>query len=128
MTGDIQRNMKGSPLRRKCALYSALASLCLLVAGVVLAETYDVIIIPLAVVGFPSMLLLLALSSSSGIWFWSDSLPDAAWVIVIALLIIPSVCFWAGVGWTVGYFIDKRKRRPIDTCTGTRPSDDPGDA
>lgn len=125
MTVDVPHKMKGSPLRRKCALYSALASLCLLVAGVVLAETYDVMT-PLEVVGFPSMLLLLALSSFSDGWFWPDSLPDAAWAIVFALSIIPSVCFWAGVGWTVGYFIDRRQRRPTDTCTGNRASDDHG--
>ena len=127
MTGDIQHNMKGSPLRRKCALYSTLASLCLLFAGVVLVETYDDAIL-LEVVGFPSMLLLLALSSFSDVWFWPDSLPDAAWFVVIVLSFIPSVCFWAGVGWTVGYVIDKRKRRPTDACTGNRPSDDSGDA
>jgi len=108
MAGDIQHNMKGSPLRRKCALYSALVSLCLLVGGVVLAETCDSMM-PLAVVGFPSMLPLLALGSLSGGFMWPDSLSDADWVIVIALSIIPSVCFWAGAGWTVGYFIDKRK-------------------
>ncbi len=112
MTGDTEHNMKRRPLRRKCALYAALASLCLLVAGVLLVDTYEIIEIPLVVVGFPSVLLLLALSSCSGdVFFWPDSVPDAAWAIFGAILIIPSVCFWAGAGWTVGYFIDKKRRQ-----------------
>ena len=106
--------IEGVSLRWKCAICFALVSFCLLVTGVLLVEMYDVGWALLTIVGFPSILLLLGLPD---IFIWPDSISDSEWVIFGVLLSIPSVCVWGGVGWVVGYFIDKRRRRPTNAAT-----------
>jgi hypothetical protein len=121
--------MKRSPLRRKYAIYFALASACVLVTSGVLAETCEceAALFPWVIVGFPSVILLV-LSSFAGGWMWPDSMSDGEWIVLFVFLMIPSVCFWAGMGWIVGRSVDKRKQDQTDTCSGDRPSDDSSNA
>ena len=111
MESHIPSKIEGVSLRWKCAICFALVSLCLLVTGVLLIATYDVGQALLTIVGFPSMLLLLAIRCFLDIFSQPDAMADADWVIFGVMLSIPSVCFWGGMGWVVGCFIDKRRRR-----------------
>jgi len=63
----------------------------------------------LYIVGFPSLLALLAVHALFEGLGAPDAMSDGAAVGFAVLLVIPTMCFWGGVGWLVGHLIEKRK-------------------
>ena len=105
----------GMPKRTSLAICFAVVSASMIIVLYLLLDVWhavpgeweDIACDLLFLLCFPSLLLLLAASPFLPLFIWPDSIPDGVWLLLLSMIV--SVCFWAVLGWAVGWLLDRRK-------------------